>query len=113
MPPDPPDPELSLAARVLAAQRGEQAAFSELVRESYAGVLHHALRLLRDPAEAQDCTQEAFAEAFATLGSLTEPLAWRAWLRSIVRHRCLRRLRRRDQQLLPLLPAIEALVPDL
>ena len=83
--------DVSLAARVRAAQRGEEAAFTELVRESYAAVLHHALRLLRDPAEAQDCTQEAFAEAFATLGSLVEPLAWRGWLRSIVRHRCLRR----------------------
>jgi RNA polymerase sigma factor (sigma-70 family) len=111
--PTPPDSDLSLVARVLAAQRGEQAAFSELVRESYPAVLHHALRLLRDPAEAQDCTQEAFAEAFAALSSLAEPLAWRAWLRGIVRHRCLRRLRRRDQQLLPLLPEVEALVPDL
>jgi RNA polymerase sigma factor (sigma-70 family) len=114
MPADPatntPD---SLAARVRAAQRGEEAAFTELVRESYAAVLHHALRLLRDPAEAQDCTQEAFAEAFATLGSLAEPLAWRGWLRSIVRHRCLRRLRRRDLELLPLVPEIEALLPDL
>ena len=105
--------DASLAARVRAAQRGEESAFTELVRDSYAGVLHHALRLLRDPAEAQDCTQEAFAEAFATLGSLAEPLAWRGWLRSIVRHRCLRRLRRRDLELLPLMPEMEALVPDL
>jgi RNA polymerase sigma factor (sigma-70 family) len=98
---------------VRAAQRGEEAAFTELVRESYAAVLHHALRLLRDPAEAQDCTQEAFAEAFTTLSALAEPRAWPAWLRSIVRHRCLRRLRRRDVQLIPLGPEIEALIPDL
>jgi len=62
MPTDPAtSPDVLLAARVRAAQRGEEVAFSELVRESYAAVLHHALRLLRDPAEAQDCTQEAFA----------------------------------------------------
>lgn len=114
MPTDPsPTAQASFAARVRAAQLGEEAAFSELVRESYPAVLHHALRLLRDPAEAQDCAQEAFAEAFTALGSLAEPSAWRAWLRSIVRHRCLRRLRRRDLELLPLVPEIEALVPDL
>ncbi|MEY4549003.1 MAG: synthase subunit beta [Pseudomonadota bacterium] len=113
MPTDSTDHDLPLAERVRAAQRGEEAAFTELVRESYPAVLHHALRLLRDPAEAQDCTQEAFAEAFSTLSALAEPRAWAAWLRSIVRHRCLRRLRRRDVQLIPLGPEIEALIPDL
>ena len=67
------DPDLQLAQRVRAAQRGEDAAFTELVREAYPAVLHHALRLLRDPSEAQDCAQETFAEAFATLGVLAEP----------------------------------------
>jgi RNA polymerase sigma factor (sigma-70 family) len=113
MPTDPAVTDAALSARVRAAQRGEEAAFTELVRESYPAVLHQALRLLRDPAEAQDCTQEAFAEAFTALGSLAEPLAWRGWLRSIVRHRCLRRLRRRDLELLPLVPEVERLLPDL
>lgn len=105
--------EADFADRVLAAQRGDAAACTELVRDFYDLVLRDAQRLLRDAEEAQDCTQEAFAEAFATLERLREPLAWPAWLRSIVRHRCLRRLRRRDLPLVPLSDGVEALVPDL
>lgn len=105
--------EADFAAKVSAAQTGDPAAFSQLVRDFHALVLQEAQRLLRDPHEAQDCTQEAFAEAFATLERLREPLAWPAWLRSIVRHRCLRRLRRRDLQLVPLSDEVAALVPDL
>ncbi len=72
-----------------------------LVREHYAPALRYAARLLRDPSEAEDCVQEAFAEAFAGLGSLRDEHAAPAWLRSIVRHRCARRTRRRALELLP------------
>lgn len=61
-----------------------------LVREHYTAALRHAMRLLRDRAEAEDSVQEAFAEAFLYLGSLRDPSAAPAWLRSIVRHRCAR-----------------------
>ncbi|MEO8180830.1 MAG: sigma-70 family RNA polymerase sigma factor [Deltaproteobacteria bacterium] len=103
----------TLTSKVQAAQRGEEAAFSELLREFHGVVLHQAQRMLRDPNDAQDCCQEAFAEAFSTLGRLQEPRAFPAWLRSIVRHRCLRRLRRRDLQLVPLGSEVDSLVPDL
>src|SRR5687767_13802616 len=106
------DPD-TLTKKVPAAQRGEEAAFAELVREFHGVLLHQAQRLLRDPNDAQDCAQEAFAEAFSTLSRLKDPRAFPAWLRSIVRHRCLRRLRRRDLQLLPLGSGVDPLVPDL
>jgi RNA polymerase sigma-70 factor (ECF subfamily) len=103
----------TLTSKVQAAQRGEEAAFTELLREFHGVVLHQAQRVLRDPNDAQDCAQEAFAEAFSTLGRLQEPRAFPAWLRSIVQHRCLRRLRRRDLQLVPLGSESDSLVPDL
>jgi RNA polymerase sigma factor (sigma-70 family) len=103
----------AVASNVQAARRGETAAFTALVREFHGVVLHQAQRMLRDPNDAQDCAQEAFAEAFSTLSRLKEPLAFPGWLRSIVRHRCLRRLRRRDLQLVPLGSEIDTLVPDL
>jgi len=81
----------TLTSKVQAAQRGEEAAFTELLRELHGVVLHQAQRMLRDPNDAQDCAQEAFAEAFSTLGRLKDARAFPAWLRSIVRHRCLRR----------------------
>lgn len=71
-------------------------AFPRIVHEHYAAVLSQAQRILHDPAEAEDCTQEAFAEACTQLHTLQDPRALPGWLRGIVRHRCLRRLRRRD-----------------
>jgi RNA polymerase sigma factor (sigma-70 family) len=81
-------------------RRAHAAWFAHLVREHYAPALRHAARLLRDPVEAEDCVQEAFAEAFQNRAALRDPGAAPAWLRSIVRHRCLRRTRRRDLELL-------------
>ena len=43
----------------------EQRWFAELVREHYAPALRQAARLLRDAVEAEDCVQEALAEAFS------------------------------------------------
>jgi RNA polymerase sigma factor (sigma-70 family) len=83
--------------------------FAQLVREHYAPALRYAGRLLRDASEAEDCVQEAFAEAFLQLHTLRDPEAIAGWLRSIVRHRCLRRLRRRDLTLLPSTAELEGL----
>ncbi|HTV25219.1 MAG TPA: sigma-70 family RNA polymerase sigma factor [Polyangiaceae bacterium] len=78
----------------------DAACFAELVREHYTPALRHAARLVRDAAEAEDCVQEAFVEIFQHLGSLRDRKAAPAWVRSIVRHRCLRRMRRRELALL-------------
>jgi RNA polymerase sigma factor (sigma-70 family) len=81
------------------AVEGNSARFREIVQEQYAAVLAYAQRILHDLPEAEDCTQEAFAEAFGSLHTLEGPGALPGWLRAIVRHRCLRRLRRRDLRL--------------
>jgi RNA polymerase sigma factor (sigma-70 family) len=82
---------------------------AELVREHYAPALRYAARLLRDSAEAEDCVQEAFAEAFSHQASLRDRRAAPSWIRSIVRHRCLRRSRRRDLELLPFASELDGL----
>jgi RNA polymerase sigma factor (sigma-70 family) len=96
-----PDADLGPAppARMLAVARGT-VDFTEIVHENYTALLAHAQRILHDPAEAEDCAQEAFVEAYRLLHTLEHPSALPAWLRGIVRHRCLRRLRRRDFTLL-------------
>lgn len=78
----------------------DTARFADLVRQHYTPALRYAARLVRDAAEAEDCVQEAFVEIFQHLGSLRDSQAAPAWVRSIVRHRCLRRTRRRDLELL-------------
>jgi RNA polymerase sigma factor (sigma-70 family) len=75
--------------------------FTLLVAEHYSAALRYAERLLRGAAEAEDAVQEAFAEIFVGLHTLRDAAAATAWIRSIVRHRCLRRLRRRDLELVP------------
>lgn len=83
--------------------------FAQLVSEHYGPALRYAARLLGDASAGEDCVQEAFAEVFAHLGSLKDPNAAPAWIRSIVRHRCARRSRRRDLALLPFAEALEPL----
>src|SRR5262245_8366166 len=83
--------------------------FSELVRDHYSPALRYAGRLLRHDSEAEDCVQEAFAVVFTQLHTLREPEAVAGWIRGIVRHRCWRRLRRRDLQLVPFAAELDAL----
>ena len=67
--------------------------FEKLVRENQRVVYQIALTVLRNPADAEDVTQDAFMRAFAKLSSLREPQRFRAWLYRIVRHLALNRLR--------------------
>lgn len=84
------DPQARAAEKQFDAD-GETNAFTRIVHEHYAAVLSQAQRILHDPAEAEDCTQEAFAEASRLLHALEDPRALPGWLRGIVRHHCLRR----------------------
>ena len=55
-------------------------------------------RLVRDPAEAEDLTQETFLRAYRRRDSLRDPEAVRGWLYRIASHACLDRLRQRKPQ---------------
>jgi len=74
------------------ARRGEPAAWRALVRRHTPMVYRLALRTLRNPADAEDATQEAFVKMSRYLDSYdpTRPLA--PWLGRITYHVCLRRL---------------------
>src|SRR4051794_13401611 len=96
------------AELVTRAQRRDAAAFTALVHRHYTLALGYACSLLRDLHHAEDAVQVAFAEAYTSLPGLDDPGAFSAWLRSIVRHRCLRRLRQRDLILVPDLEDLHA-----
>jgi RNA polymerase sigma-70 factor (ECF subfamily) len=57
--------------------------------------------MVRDPAEAEDLTQETFLRAHCHQEALRDPKAARGWLYRIATHVCLDRLRKRGQ-LVPL-----------
>jgi RNA polymerase sigma-70 factor (ECF subfamily) len=74
------EPRTGEAADLLAAQRGDRAAFSRIV-DRYWDRLHRWLyHLTHDRHQAEDLTQETFLKALAALGSFRPGSNFRAWL---------------------------------
>ncbi len=59
-------------------------------------IYRYILRLTRDPAEADDLTQETFLRAHQRLESLQEPAALATWLYRVATHICYDRFRQRS-----------------
>ncbi len=83
------------AAWVRSAVRGDKQAFGRLVDLHKRAVYAFCVRLLRDPEEARDAAQEAFARAYAALDSYDIAQPFAPWLLRIARNHCLDQLRRR------------------
>jgi RNA polymerase sigma-70 factor, ECF subfamily len=77
------------------AQRGNTAAFEELVRQYDKAALRLALRVTGSEHDAQDVCQEAFLGAYQNLQSFRFECSFYTWLYRIVMNRCLDYLRRR------------------
>ncbi|NDP43413.1 MAG: sigma-70 family RNA polymerase sigma factor [Aromatoleum sp.] len=75
----------------------DQSAFAELYRLTSSHLYSVALRILREPAGAEENLQEAYVSVWHHAGSYSaaksQPMTW---LTSVVRNRCLDQLRRRD-----------------
>jgi RNA polymerase sigma-70 factor (ECF subfamily) len=61
-------------------------------------IYRYVVRLVKDPVEAEDLTQETFLRAYRCGDSLRDPAAVRGWLYRIATHVCLDRLRQRKPQ---------------
>jgi RNA polymerase sigma-70 factor (ECF subfamily) len=70
-------------ALVLAAQAGNEAAFSEIVRRRQAWIRTLLRRLCGNRTEADDLAQETFFRAWQGLNTLREVLAFGGWLRQL------------------------------
>lgn len=90
-------------ARLEAARRGDQAAFSHLA-EPYRGELHiHCYRILGSLYEAEDLVQETMLRAWRRLDTYEGRASFRAWLYKIATNACLDALdHRRARRSLPL-----------
>lgn len=75
-------------------ERGERAAFDELVARYYAAVEVAAYSVHGDMDAAKDCAQEAFQEAIATLDKLRDRSKFSAWIYGISRRKAIYMLRR-------------------
>ena len=96
-----PAPETDRSARLAdllgRTALSDQAAFAELYRLAAPHLYGVALRILREPALAEDLLQEAFVNVWHHAGSYNALKAKpQTWLTSIVRNRCLDQLRRRE-----------------
>jgi RNA polymerase sigma-70 factor (ECF subfamily) len=101
------------AAALASAQRGDLAAFRELIRAYQDGVYTLALRMLKVPEDAEELAQDVFVLAHRHLGSIASEAHLLFWLRRTVCHRAIDRLRRRPSQPLLALDSIEELpAPD-
>jgi len=84
------------AELIRAAQRGDHAAFEELVRQYDQPVLRLALHLTGSEQEAQDIYQEAFLKAYRNLGSFRFECSFYTWIYRIVSNLCMDYLRRKQ-----------------
>jgi len=78
------------------AQRGNQAAFEELVRQYDGPVLRLAYHMTRSEQDAQDIYQEAFLKAYRNIGSFRFECSFYTWIYRIVTNLCLDHLRKRQ-----------------
>ena len=83
---------------VRACQRGEPGAMDALIRATYAEVYAQCRRLLGDPADAADATQEVYLRVLRSILAFRGDAAFGTWLHRVTVNVCLTSLRRRGDQ---------------
>ena len=100
------------------AQRGDERAFSIIVRTYEVPVFNYVMRLVGDRALAEDLTQEVFLRVFQGLPKFSLRSKFTTWLFQVTKNRVLDELRaneRRPRSLVALedLPPLEAIDPPI
>ncbi len=85
------------AAWVARAKAGDQAAFAELFTRYERRIYSFVYRMMGNPEDAFDLTQETFLKAYRALGKTDEELNVNAWLHRIASNACMDVLRRRQR----------------
>jgi RNA polymerase sigma-70 factor (ECF subfamily) len=99
---------------VEAAQRGDQAAFVDLVRSRGDRLFAIAYRILRDVDRAEDALQDALVIAWRDLRGLRDPDRFDAWVHRLLTNVCIAQARRERRMAsnLRLLPFDDPPAPD-
>jgi RNA polymerase sigma-70 factor (ECF subfamily) len=90
--------EMDETAIIEGLRRGEDRAFEWLVRTYVTPLRAVALRLLQNPADADDAVQEAFLAAYRSFDRFRGDARLSTWLHRIVVNAALQRLRRARRQ---------------
>jgi len=90
-----PQPELTVLRR---AQRGDERAFSLLVRAYEVPVYNYVFRMVGDRALAEDLTQEVFMRIYQSLPSFSLRCRFTTWLFQVAKNRVIDELRARERR---------------
>lgn len=80
------DTEKTDAALVRAVIEGDENAFAEIVERHMSAVYKFAYRYVRDPAQAEDVTQEAFLRTWKNLKKFDDSRNFKTWLFAIAKN---------------------------
>lgn len=83
-----------LTALVVKAQSGDQEAMEEVLRAAHTSVSYQCRKLLRDPRDAEDMTQEVLLAVYTKLDTLKTPEAFWGWLNQTTANRCVNAMKR-------------------
>jgi RNA polymerase sigma-70 factor, ECF subfamily len=99
---------------VLAAQRGDGAAFVDLLRPRIDRLFALAHRILRDVDGAEDALQDALIVVWRDLRTLRDPTRFDAWLHRVVVRECIDDASRERRRMAKVraLPDVEPAAPD-
>jgi RNA polymerase sigma-70 factor (ECF subfamily) len=76
----------------------DQGRFAELAMEHMSSLYSAALRMTRNPADAEDLVQETYLKAYRGFGGFTEGTNLKAWLYRILTNTYINSYRRRQRQ---------------
>ncbi|MBX3102959.1 MAG: sigma-70 family RNA polymerase sigma factor [Bacteroidetes bacterium] len=87
-------------ALIDAAVQGDERAFERLLGKYQKSVYYLIFKMIRNPEDAEDLTQETFAKAFSNLQSFDSKFAFSTWLFKIATNSSIDFIRRRKMQTL-------------
>ncbi len=80
---------------VVKSQEGDRRAINELYKLYAKAMYNICRRMIGDEEEARDVLQDAFVDAFASLGKLQQPKTFPAWIKRVVVNHCINTLRKK------------------
>lgn len=92
------DPNIGDAALALRVAAGEQAAFALLMRRHNQRLFRTARSILRDDTEAEDVLQEAYLQAYRSIGQFRGDARLATWLTRIVVNQAIARARKTSRR---------------
>lgn len=98
-PPTPSSTDQQLVARVL---RGEHAAFTEIVRRTEGLVAQLVFKMIRQPADRQDLTQDVYLKVFKSLPGFKFQAKLATWVGHIAYNTCCHYLEKKQLVLVDL-----------